>query len=277
MKRHIFSLLTALVASVSMAGAQGTHKIIPFSRQNFTVLDSAEYKFTFKLHFLRDVKKGERFENDLIVLASKDFVKTESIWPEPEQNPDKMRAGEKIWTEGRGLGGTEVFKNLKEGKETVTVKLTTPSQPFIYEEALSKQTWKISREKRKILGYTCQKATTSFLGRNYTAWFTKDIPVQNGPWKFGGLPGMILNVSDSEQHYVFECTGAQRLKEKVPIVKYNYYKKYEKTTREELNKLIKWMHNDGYAYVIYHSPQLEGQLDSTASNRKTPYNPIERE
>ena len=273
MKRIVISLLMLMVASASIVCAQGTHQILPFSRQNFTVLDSAEYRFTYKLHFLRDVEKGERFENDLIVLASKDFVKTESIWPEPEM----IDPTHKIWTEGRGLGGTEVFKNLKEGKETVTVKLTTPSQPYIYEEALSKQTWKISRKKRKILGYTCQKATTWFLGRDYTAWFTKEIPVQNGPWKFGGLPGMILNVSDSEQHYVFECTDVERLKEKVPIVKYNYYKKYEKTTREELNKLIKWMHDDAYTYVIYFSPQLEGQVDSTASNRKTPYNPIERE
>ena len=268
--KRVFCFIVTLIVALAVH-AQGIGGIFPLVSEKYAVLDSAEYKFSYMLHFISDVKTGKVRENNLRVLIGNNYSKMENVY-----NIEREHGGYKN-IEGRGLGGTEVFKNLKEGKETVTVKLTTPSQPYIYEEALSKQTWKISREKRKILGYTCQKATTSFLGRNYTAWFTKDIPVQNGPWKFGGLPGMILNVADAERHYVFECTGVERLKEKVPIVKYNYYKKYEKTTREELNKLIKWMHDDAYTYVIYFSPQLEGQVDSTRNNRKTPYNPIERE
>lgn len=68
--------------------------------------------------------------------------------------------------------------------------------------------WKITTERKQILKYSCIKATTTFRGRNYEAWFTEDIPVPNGPWKFGGLPGLIIKVNDLENVYAFELFEA---------------------------------------------------------------------
>ncbi|CAH0172502.1 GLPGLI family protein [Chryseobacterium sp. Bi04] len=48
--------------------------------------------------------------------------------------------------------------------------------------------WKISDEKEKILEYTTQKATAIFAGREWNAWFTTELPVSDGPYKFCGLP-----------------------------------------------------------------------------------------
>lgn len=62
--------------------------------------------------------------------------------------------------------------------------------------------WTIdTAETRNIQGYDCSKASTPFRGRDYIAWFTPDIPVPFGPWKFGGLPGLILEVQDTENLY----------------------------------------------------------------------------
>jgi len=58
--------------------------------------------------------------------------------------------------------------------------------------------WILQKETRKIGTFICQKATTTFRGRNYIAWFAKEIPVPFGPWKFKGLPGLILEVYDTE-------------------------------------------------------------------------------
>lgn len=71
------------------------------------------------------------------------------------------------------------------------------STAYISGENFPTFTWNILRDVKKIGGYTCYKATTRFRGRHYTAWFTMDIPIQDGPWKFWGLPGLILEVSDS--------------------------------------------------------------------------------
>lgn len=59
--------------------------------------------------------------------------------------------------------------------------------------------WNILQEIKKIGGFTCQKATTKFRGRTYIAWFTNDIPVPFGPWKFKGLAGLILEVYDVDE------------------------------------------------------------------------------
>ena len=66
--------------------------------------------------------------------------------------------------------------------------------------------WKIEKgNSKEILGFKCYKATGNYRGRIYTAWFTPDISTDIGPWKFRGLPGLILQVSDSDNFYTFQA------------------------------------------------------------------------
>lgn len=66
-----------------------------------------------------------------------------------------------------------------------------------------KLNWKISNEKDQILGYKVQKATTFWRGRSWIAWFTQEIPLQDGPYEFSGLPGLILRIEDSKADHSF--------------------------------------------------------------------------
>ena len=66
--------------------------------------------------------------------------------------------------------------------------------------------WKLYPETKNIGNLTCQKATIKFRGRNYTAWFTNQIPVRYGPWKFQGVSGLILEVYD-EDYYLHIVTN----------------------------------------------------------------------
>jgi len=59
--------------------------------------------------------------------------------------------------------------------------------------------WKIIDETKEIGTFTAQKATAAFRGRDYTAWFTSEIPLPYGPWKLQGLPGMILEAYDKNK------------------------------------------------------------------------------
>lgn len=63
--------------------------------------------------------------------------------------------------------------------------------------------WDIKSETKKIGNYDCIKAIAEFRGRNYTAWFTTDIPLPYGPWKLQGLPGLILEVYDTNKEVFF--------------------------------------------------------------------------
>ncbi|KAA2221373.1 GLPGLI family protein [Chryseobacterium sediminis] len=64
--------------------------------------------------------------------------------------------------------------------------------------------WEITDVVEKQNGYSSQKAVTEFGGRIWTAWFTKEIPVSDGPYKFSGLPGLIVKLEDDKGDYKFD-------------------------------------------------------------------------
>lgn len=71
--------------------------------------------------------------------------------------------------------------------------------------------WKISNDKQKIGEYEAQKATTEFGGRQWTAWFTEAIPFPDGPYKFSGLPGLIVKIEDADKNYSWELKGNKKI------------------------------------------------------------------
>ena len=83
-------------------------------------------------------------------------------------------------------------------------------QPFIIKDDYPEFDWNISLDDtREIGGYECIKASTSFRGRSYEVWFTMSIPVDAGPWKFNGLPGLILEAKDQEGVIQFIFAGIE--------------------------------------------------------------------
>ena len=116
---------------------------------------------------------------------------------------------------------------------------------YQYSENLPVQEWDLHDDTITVCGYLCQKATCHFRGREYTAWFAPEIPVGNGPWKFGGLPGLILKVYDSERFYVFECIKIESHTKKYPIIKYDE-KIFKKIEQSKLRQLDKSMYKDFY-------------------------------
>ncbi|WP_255702303.1 GLPGLI family protein [Flavobacterium sp. SM15] len=65
--------------------------------------------------------------------------------------------------------------------------------------------WSIENSRKKILGYECQSAKGSYRGRTYTAYFAPEIPIQSGPHKFDGLPGLILEVNSDDGAVKFKA------------------------------------------------------------------------
>ncbi|QOW09812.1 GLPGLI family protein [Kaistella flava (ex Peng et al. 2021)] len=93
--------------------------------------------------------------------------------------------------------------------------------------------WKINNtQSQNILGYKTYNATTSFGGRNWTAWYTTDIPIPDGPYKFYGLPGLILKISDSSGDYDFEIKGITKEKNDISRRAFSYKKAVELTPKQ---------------------------------------------
>jgi GLPGLI family protein len=105
---------------------------------------------------------------------------------------------------------THFYKVFQEvGKDCIKVMHTVPPEHAYYQKR-PELNWVITNDFKTILNYTCQRATTTFAGRRYDAWFTTAIPKSYGPYKFSGLPGLILELQDRENHHYFTLLSVDK-------------------------------------------------------------------
>ena len=84
-------------------------------------------------------------------------------------------------------------------------------QTVIGNGTLEMPAWQLMDEVKEISGYTCRKATAHYLGREWTAWFTEDVPSQADPWLLWGLPGLIVEARDADNYIIIKLTGVEPL------------------------------------------------------------------
>ncbi|MDR2293325.1 MAG: GLPGLI family protein [Prevotellaceae bacterium] len=174
-----------------------------------------------------------------------------------------------------------LFLNYPKNKTTVYDNAMGTVTYFEYTEAFEIPKWTVHNETQTVLSHPCRKATCRFRGRDYEAWYAIDIPISRGPYKFSGLPGLILKIADTENLYSFECTGI----EKVNAPMYKRYSKDVKTVRTTREEFIS-MNKKGYSNP---TAALENMLKAVGAKnideimKKFPdrsevnYNPIELE
>jgi GLPGLI family protein len=110
--------------------------------------------------------------------------------------------------EYKPLGGMEreyLFRNINDGETMVYRKMG--GEAYSYTEPTEMPVWQIQSETKELLGYSCQLASCDFRGRRWYAWFSTDIPINEGPWKLFGLPGLVLEAWDSKKHYAYKAVG----------------------------------------------------------------------
>ena len=105
-------------------------------------------------------------------------------------------------------------------------------QPFIYHEPLEAPVWISLPGDTIIMEYPCQKAITHFRGRQWTVWYTSEIPLNEGPWKLWGLPGLIMKASEDQGIFSFTFTH-MKVEENKPIKIYDF-SKFKKTTNQNI-------------------------------------------
>lgn len=177
-----------------------------------------------------------------------------------------------VWSE-------QTFKGYPEGHMTTLDEIAGDISRLRCEEKEEKPEWKLTADTLTLLGYRCTRATTQFKGRQWTAWFTPDIPVSEGPWKLCGLPGMILKAEDAEGHYRFAANGIEQCRNTAPIIFGG--KDYELVNRKQYNKVHERFFADPMGFITGSMPNvkmtIKDEHGQPAKNPKDmPYNPIER-
>lgn len=173
-----------------------------------------------------------------------------------------------------------IYKNIPLGKISVTEKIAKDNWRYI--ENLSLVNWTVESEMKEINGYNTQKAVGHFRGRDFVAWFSEEIPISDGPYKFSGLPGLIVKITDSELHYSFELIRFEKLKKRI---KFTFdAKKYLDADRQDFQKVKENYVRDPIAALertgmkFHLAPAQRSRLQKQHLEKiKTQNNPIELE
>ncbi|MCE3075702.1 GLPGLI family protein [Chryseobacterium gwangjuense] len=159
-----------------------------------------------------------------------------------------------------------------------------------------KMDWKIGTETKKADQYTLQKATTDFGGREWTAWFSTEIPFQEGPYKFKGLPGLIFELSDGNNDFKYKLVKNINIPETqstleflethygnkpIPVSLKQYHKVKLDYYSDPVKEMSKSLKNGGTVMISGEKITTQNQLDQKKKHLqemiKQYYNPIEKD
>lgn len=108
-----------------------------------------------------------------------------------------------------------IYKDRDEKHIYTLDKVSDMSETSIFlDEEIYPQQWTIDSDTCRILDYLCYRATTKFRGREYEVFFAPEIPINEGPWKLYGLPGLILAAKTSDGIFSFQAIGIQKVNDK---------------------------------------------------------------
>jgi Protein of unknown function (Porph_ging). len=239
MKQTLFIINIFIIFFFSCVTTKSTYKSNLVTKDS-NVVDTTNYKCMYQFKYLYDSIKNIYDEELYVIQIGESFTKSycyqlfyfDSINNIPGRMVDNGMTD--YISSNRPADGIitpafmEGFKKFTNGyfqfyvykdytKEKIIITDYISAAAFLYEDELKPQDWIIKEDTTTILGYSCQKAICSFRGRDWEAWFTSEIPISEGPYKFYGLPGLIMKLEDTELHYSFIINSFQKVKEPIHI------------------------------------------------------------
>ncbi len=129
----------------------------------------------------------------------------------------------------------KVYRNLSNGE--LTEKREFMGKIFLVQGSVEKPNWKFTGKSKDILGYMCQQATIEDSTGVTEAWFTPQIVASSGPANYGGLPGMVLEVSSNESKHLI--TAKDIVLVEIAATEIKEPKKGKKVNREEYEAIVR--------------------------------------
>ncbi|KMQ66188.1 hypothetical protein ACM46_01090 [Chryseobacterium angstadtii] len=171
----------------------------------FPLFFSAQtHRFIYKFQYKLDSLAKEFSQDNMILDVNTDDVK---FYPYSYAETDSLNIirGQRRTRWDDHLPAVIRKKNSFENTSLILLN------DFFSLQSTDKMDWKLLNETKIDGQYTLQKATTTFGGRNWIAWFSKNVNLSEGPYKFRGLPGLIFEIEDDKKNFIFKLSKSMKL------------------------------------------------------------------
>lgn len=214
------------------------------------LLDTTQFVVSYRMLYRQRPENEHPMEDLLLLQIGRNVTKFYSYKTWQTDSLVRVTPPEQVMANlGSFHSGVQdvLFRNAAAGRLTHTDQIGMDH--LLYTEPLPDCGWELTDGERTILGYACRRAACTFRGRNYEAWYTPEIAVSCGPWKFGGLPGLILAVRDAAGVLELEATGVEQRVEPICMTDRNYMK----TNRKKYLELKQKVMTDPVGYLAGNS------------------------
>lgn len=257
--------------------------ITHLNTDKYNVVDSSLAEIAYKYRFrMTEDDDSLQAEDDMWLLIGKRYVSFFSINLRnlDDKNTESMKTTLKLDSPQITWQGYDIMRDMKENMLTVNHRVPFTQDVCQYIEPVPNIQWTLLPEDRDtIMGYRCQAAEGEFGGRKWKVWYTDLIPVPLGPWKLGGLKGLILRAVDSGQNFIFEVEGLAQ--KRLPVKQFDW--KYKKMSKDEWMKFETYMYNNAGKFVKNNNirlfvPKVGGErgLQPVSESWQEYYNPLEK-
>lgn len=170
----------------------------------FGIFHSQTHRFYYDLEYKRDSTQTEPSKAVMVLDINPDETKFyDNAFLEKEAENEKSGSQNTNWTRL-----IPVTRKKNSDKNTNYFMVEFQLYSYSTEDPIK---WNLTNETKEYDKFKVQKATTNFGGRQWTAWFTKEIPFSEGPYKFRGLPGLVVQIQDSKDEYNFTLIKNEKL------------------------------------------------------------------
>ncbi|MGC4129898.1 MAG: GLPGLI family protein [Bergeyella sp.] len=167
---------------------------------------SQTHRFFYELEYKSDSTQTELKKRTMILDINPEETKYyDRVFLIKDSINKKFNSQNTNWTDQ-----IPVIRKRNSNKNTNFEMIDFQAYSYVTEDVID---WKLSKETQKYQSFNLQKATANFGGRKWIAWFTKDLPFSEGPYKFTGLPGLVILLEDEKSNYKFSFIKNENLKE----------------------------------------------------------------
>ncbi|UOU97036.1 GLPGLI family protein [Chryseobacterium daecheongense] len=254
--------------------------------------DTLRGEFTYQLKAKFDTRTDYRHKefftlligNERAFFASSNSLKRDSILDNSRVTTHNSDGSITLGIKnGTSTPETNFHFTIIQANENIQYFAPVAMSVLSYKEPVIKN-WKLLNETKQINTIHCKKAEVTFKGRNWIAWYAPEIPLPYGPYKFSGLPGLIIKITDDKGDFDFELVKSvprSKLKSQLVNIRKSRYTEAIETTQLKLKQALRNADTNAaavlasYGTTIVKGQEIVRQREKEREENKKYENPIE--